>query len=98
MHFDQTKEIFLETDFSVYVIAEEILQRESDNLLHLVAFFFRKMNPAQYNYEIYDKELLAIVKCFENWRPKLKGTPLPIQMLIDYKSLKYFMSTKKLTR
>ena len=98
MHFDRTKEIFLETDSSDYVIAGVISQRGPDGLLHPVAFFSRKMNPAQCNYEIYDKELLAIVECFENWRPELEGTPLPIQVLTDHKSLEYFMSTKKLTR
>ena len=69
-----------------------------DGILHPVAFFSRKLTPAECNYEIYDKELLAIVNCLEQWRPELEGTELPIQILIDHKALEYFMTSKKLTR
>jgi hypothetical protein len=44
-----------------------------NGLLYLVAYFSTKMNAAELNYNIYDKELLAIIKSFEEWRPKLKG-------------------------
>ena len=69
-------------------------------ILQPVAFFLKKMNPAECNYEIYDKELLAIVRAFEEWRPKLAGTDpkQPVKVLSDYKNLKYFMSTKQLNR
>ena len=55
------------------------------------------MNPAECNYAIYDKELLAIVKAFEHWRAELKGTPDPVSVVTDHKALEYFMSTKALT-
>lgn len=41
------------------------------------------MIPAKCNYEIYDKELLAIIKAFENWRPELEGTAVPITILTN---------------
>ena len=66
-------------------------------MLHLVAYFSRKMAPAKCDYKIYNKELLAIIRCFKEWRPELEGTGLPVKVLIDYKSLEYFMSMKKLT-
>jgi hypothetical protein len=56
------------------------------------------MIPTEYNYQIYDKELLVIIKCFEEWRPELEGTEFLIQVLTDHKSLEYFMTTKKLSR
>ena len=56
------------------------------------------MLDAEYNYEIYDKELLAIVKCFKNWRSKLEFSDLPIQVFTDYRGLEYFHSKKTLTR
>jgi len=69
-------------------------------ILQPVAFFSKKMNPAECNYEIYDKELLAIVRAFEEWRPKLAGTDpeQPVKVLSDHKNLEYFMSTKQLNR
>ena len=51
---------------------------DDDGVLHPVAFFSRKMAPAEYNYEIYNKELLAIVCCFKEQRPDLEGTDLPV--------------------
>ncbi|KAH9271473.1 hypothetical protein BASA83_006326 [Batrachochytrium salamandrivorans] len=63
-----------------------------------VAFYARQMNSAERNYEIYDKELLAIVDSFKHWRHFLQGGLHPVTVLCDHKSLEYFMSTKKLTR
>ena len=97
-HFDPTKTCFVECDSSDYVTSGVLSQKDSEGVLHPVAFFSRKMQPAECNYEIYDKELMAIVRCFEEWRPDLEGTDLPIQVLTDHKSLEYFMTTKRLTR
>ena len=47
----------------------------------------KRINPAENNYEIYDKELLAIVRCFKQWRPKLEGASFLIAVLSDYKNL-----------
>ena len=55
------------------------------------------MVPAECNYKIYDKELLAIIRCFEEWRPELEGTAMPVKVLTDHKGLEYFITTKKLT-
>jgi hypothetical protein len=55
------------------------------------------MSPAEGNYKIYDKELLAIVCCFEQWRPELEGATHLIQVLSDYKNLQYFATTKLLS-
>lgn len=54
----------METDASDFITAG-VLSQMVDGVLHPVAFFSRKMTPAECNYEIYDKELLAIVKSFE---------------------------------
>ena len=53
---------------------------------------------AECNYEIYDKELMAIIRCFEECRAELELTPHPIQVLSDYYNLEYFMSMKLLNR
>ena len=98
MHFDVEKEIIVETDASDYVSAGIILQYDDDGVLHPVAYFSKKHSPAECNYEIYDKELMAIIRCFEEWRPELELTPHPIRVLSDYKNLEYFMSTKLLSR
>ena len=57
-----------------------------------------KFDPTECNYEIYDKELLAIVRSFESWRAELQGAATPITVLTDHRNLEYFMTTKQLTR
>ena len=95
-HFDPSKQCFIETDLSDYVNASVLSQLDDEGVLHPVAYFSRKMAPAECNYEIYDKKLLAIIWCFKEWQPELEGTGLPVKVLTDHKGLKYFMSTKKL--
>ena len=55
------------------------------------------MAPAEYNYGIHNKEMLAIVRSLDQWRPELEGTAKKIQIFTDYKALKYFITTKQLT-
>lgn len=73
-----------------------LLQIDDNNVLHLVVYFLKKMMPTKCNYEIYNKKLIAIIWYFEEWRPELEDTGLPIKVPTDYKSLEYFMTTKKL--
>ena len=58
------------------------------------------MSPTEYNYEIYDKELLTIIRAFEKWRPELAGTLIEdsTHVIIDHKNLEYFISTKDSNR
>ena len=97
-HFDPDLEIVVETDASDYVSAGVLSQYDKDGVLHPVAFFSKKHLPAECNYEIYDKELMAIVRSFEEWRAELESSAHPIKVLSDHKNLEYFMSTKLLNR
>ena len=63
-----------------------------------MTFFSCKYSSQEINYEIYDKELLFIIKSFEEWRRMLKEAGLPVKILTDYKNLQYFISTKQLSR
>ena len=97
-HFDHSKISYVGVDSSDYVHGGCLSQKDDAGLLHPVAFFSWKLTPAECNYEIYDKELLAIISAFEHWRPELEGTEHPIQVLTDHKVLDYFVTIKKLTR
>jgi hypothetical protein len=97
-HFNYDREIIVETDASDYISAGVLSQYDDEGILHPIAFFSKKHTPAECNYEIYDKELMAIVRAFEEWQPELEGALHPIQVLSDHKNLEYFMSTKLLNR
>jgi hypothetical protein len=97
-HFDPDKPIVVETDASDFVSGGVLSQPDEENVLHPVAYFSKKHSPAECNYEIYDKELLAIVRAFEEWRLHLESAPESIKVLTDHKNLEYFMTTKLLNR
>lgn len=97
-HYDRLRPAILETDSSDYVNDGVLSQADDDGVLHPVAFYSKNLLPAECNYDIYDKELLAIVRCLEHWRPELELTDIPIQIFSDHRSLEYFMQTKELTR
>ena len=105
VHFDPKKPIQLKTDASGYAIAGILSQpadthanSKSSAHWHLVAFWSRKMIPAERNYEMHNQELLAIVMCFKHWRHYLEGSQHPIRVLTDHANLRAFMTTKELSR
>ena len=55
------------------------------------------MADTELNYPIYDKEILAIIFSFQHWCIQLEGAPEPIQVVLNYKALEYFITTKVLT-
>jgi hypothetical protein len=74
-HFDPEIDSTVEVDSSDEVSAGILSQKDESGQLRPVAFFSKKMSPQECNYEIYDKELLAIVRAFEEWRPELARNP-----------------------
>ncbi|GME32536.1 reverse transcriptase domain protein [Neofusicoccum parvum] len=56
------------------------------------------MTPLELNYDIHDKELLAIVTAFKEWRHYLEGATHQVMVYCDHKNLSYFTTTKELTR
>lgn len=97
-HFNWDLPARLETDASDRGTGGVLLQPDDKGNWKPVAFFSRKMSPAESNYEIYDKELLAIVQAFEEWRPELEGSSEPIEVITDHKALEYFMKSRLLSR
>ena len=59
-HFKQGVRAILETDASNKAIKECLPQADNAGVLHLVAFYSRKLRKAEQNYKIYNKKMLAI--------------------------------------
>ena len=93
---DPRKPFEVETDVSDYAIGGQLGQRDEQGKLHPVAFFSKKLAGPQLNYPIHDKELLAIIEAFQEWRPYLSGTTYEVQVYTDHKNLRYFTTTKVL--
>ncbi len=96
--FDYTRKTVLETDASDWACGGVLSQYNNDNVLQPVAYFSAKHSAQECNYEIYDKELLAIIKSLEEWRPELLGVQEPVEIITDHKNLEYFTTTKVLNQ
>lgn len=96
VRFDHTRETVVETDASGWCIGGTLMQADDEGFLRPYAFYSKKMSPAECNYPIYDKEMLAIVRCLEEWDAELRSV-LTFTIRSDHKNLEYFMSVRKLT-
>ena len=56
------------------------------------------MSDTERNYEIHDKEMLAVVRCLEVWRHFLEETVVKFEIWTDHKNLEYFMKAQKLNQ
>jgi RNase H-like domain found in reverse transcriptase len=95
-YFNPNLKYIIKTDLSDYVLGGLLSQYNKNGKLCLIAFFSQKLAPAESNYEIYNKELFTIIKYFKQWRLEFKGSLFLIYILIDYKNLQYFITTKQL--
>jgi len=68
-----------------------------ENEVYLIAFYSCTLTVVELNYDIHDKELLAIFEAFKIWQHYLEGLVYPIDIIIDHKNLGYFSTTKVLT-
>jgi hypothetical protein len=98
-HFDPSKPAIVETDASDEAFGGALSQVGEDGLLHPCAFVSKKFSDTQRNYEIYDKEMFAIVECmYHHWRHYLEGSGLQATVVTDHKNLLWFTETKIYTR
>ena len=94
-HVDTSVPFLLETDASDFAIGAVLSHFPSSDTsdfsaVRPVAFFSKRLLPAETNYSVHDKELLAIVSAFQHWRHYLLGTRFPVLVLSDHRNLEYF--------
>jgi len=96
-HWDPESPLVLETDASDLAIAA-ILSTYVEGELHPIAYYSRALNTTELNYDIHDKELLAIFKAFKRWRHYLKGTSTTMDVITHHRNLIYFSKSKNLSQ
>jgi hypothetical protein len=64
----------------------------------LCAYLLKSLNNVEQNYDIHDKEMLAIMRALSEWRHYLEGATHKVEILTDHKNLEYFMGAKKLNQ
>jgi hypothetical protein len=94
---DSDRQFVVEVDASDVGVGAILSQRaEEDNKLHPCAFFSRRLSPAERNYDVGNRELLAVKLALEEWRHWLEGSTVPFLVWTDHKNLEYIRNAKRL--
>ncbi len=94
---DPTRQFVVEVDASEVGVGAVLSQRAtSDDKVHPCAFFSHRLSPAERNYDIGNRELLAVKLALEEWRHWLEGSGVPFIVWTDHKNLEYIQSAKRL--
>ena len=95
---DQERKFRLTTDASDCTYGAVLEQPDNKGKWHPIGYLSKKMNPAEENYDIHDKELLAIIRATEHWRHLLEGSKMPFEIWTDHKNLLYFEDAESISR
>ncbi len=94
---DPTHQFVVEVDASEVGVGAVLSQRAaSDDKMHPCVFFSHRMSPAEHNYDIGNRELLAVKLALEEWRHWLEGSWVPFVVWTNLKNLEYIQSAKRL--
>ncbi|KAL5498599.1 hypothetical protein ACEPAH_1953 [Sanghuangporus vaninii] len=85
----------VEADASDFATGGVLLQKQ-EGRWKVIAYRSSTFLEAERNYEIYDKEMLAIVQALKEWRQYLQGASKPFEVWTDHANLTYFRSPQKL--
>ena len=97
IHPDPERQFVVEVDASDTGIGAVLSQRsEEDQRMHPCAYFSRSYEPAEKNYDVGNKELLAVHDALREWRHWLEGAKLPFIVWSDHKNLTYLRTAKRL--
>ena len=95
---DHSKPFQIESDASKYASGAVLTQLDANGEQHPCAFISKTFSPMERNYEIYNRELLAIIRALEEWRHYIQGSEHSTVIFSDHKNLTYYKEAKKLNR
>jgi RNase H-like domain found in reverse transcriptase/Reverse transcriptase (RNA-dependent DNA polymerase)/gag-polyprotein putative aspartyl protease len=95
---DHSKQFELEVDTSQYAVGAILYQRDSEGRQRPVAYHSETLDETQRGWEIYDRELYAIVAGLENWCHLLLGAEHEVLVYTDHANLQYYRHPHKINR
>ncbi len=94
---DTSRQFVVEVDASEVGVGAVLSQRSpSDDKMHPCAFLSHRLSSAERNYDIGNRELLAVKLALEEWRHWLEGSGIPFNVWTDHKNLEYIRTAKRL--
>jgi RNase H-like domain found in reverse transcriptase/Reverse transcriptase (RNA-dependent DNA polymerase) len=95
---DHTKQFKLEVDASQYAVGAILYQRDNEGRQCPMAYHSETLDEMQRGWEIYDRELYAIMAGLENWRHLLLGAEHEVLVFTDHTNLQYYRHPHKINR
>jgi len=95
---DTTKPFQLEVDASAFATGTILSQKDDRGKSRAIGFHSKTFTEAERNYDIHDRELLAVVHGLDNWRHLLASSPHHITILTDHKNLQYYCNPQRINR
>ena len=86
------------TDASLLAAGAVLMQADENLDLYPYTYFSCTFSSAQWNYDIYNHELLAVILALEEWHQYLQGTAHPVIIIMNHKNLSYIKDPQKLSR
>jgi len=93
---DLDKKMRIEVDVSDFATGGVLSMECEDGRWRPVAYLSKSLNEIERNYEIHNKEMLAVIRGLEAWRHLLEGAKFKFEVWTDHKNLEYFMKVQKL--
>jgi hypothetical protein len=97
-YFDQEILPSIESDASDIAFGAVFSQKFEDGKIHPCILLSKKFYPAEFNYEVFNKEMLAIVYALQKWRHAVFGMPKKTTGFSDHQNLEYFTTKVKLNK
>ena len=95
---DQDKPFHLETDASAFASGGVLMQKDDNGHLHPCSYLSRTFTGTEQRYQIYDRELLALIRGLTEWKVYLEGARHTVTVYIDHDNLRYFRSGQTLNK
>ena len=93
------KQFYLQADASLYSVGTGLSQegnhitptlaKQHKTILHPIAYYSATFTQIERNYDIYERELLAVMKALTHWRQYLGWTKEPFIIMMDHANLQY---------
>lgn len=91
------RQFIVDVDASDVAVGAILSQRSpQDERVHPCAYFSRRLSPAERNYDIGNRELLAVRLALGEWRHWLEGISIPFVVWTNHKNLEYIRTAKRL--
>src|SRR6266851_3724705 len=95
---DLERQYFLEVDVSAFALGRVLFQYNEAGCWQDVTYFSKALTPLERNYDVWDREFLAIVAMLRHWRHLQVGTQDPVMVLTDHANLQYYRHLQKINQ